>query len=340
MLEVIKDGGEAVGLRLDGQEFFAEDETGQVIIPKALLKDFRLSDIPERLLIKPVNSIEGNVIELEHDILIGPFRDGLASAEVEDMGRRKLWDGEIGFPKFMDAMRQAIRERNHSPGDVAEIEFDDDGDYIFIRYEVTLPGDMDIGKAVAHVESVVGDLQERRDRILARRLDPLLGIFDKGSFDIDLAHVLEVARVTGRGVGLVLVDIDHFKRINDSLGHQTGDAVLREVARVLAEAARGRGEAYRWGGEELAVVLPDADARATAAVAEETRRAVEQRQFEGGIGVTVSCGAASFPEHAATPRDLVAAADAAVYRAKAAGRNGVRVAGIEGDDHGSEPDAA
>lgn len=110
MLEVIKDGGEAVGLRLDGQEFFAEDETGQVIIPKALLKDFRLSDIPERLLIKPVNSIEGNVIELEHDILIGPFRDGLASAEVEDMGRRKLWDGEIGFPKFMDAMRQAIRE--------------------------------------------------------------------------------------------------------------------------------------------------------------------------------------------------------------------------------------
>jgi diguanylate cyclase (GGDEF)-like protein len=168
----------------------------------------------------------------------------------------------------------------------------------------------------------------------------LLGIFDKGSFDIDLAHALETARATGRSVGLVFVDIDHFKRINDSLGHQAGDVVLRDVSRVLAEAARGRGEAYRWGGEELAVLLPDADARAVAAVAEEIRRAVEQRQFEGGMRVTVSCGAASFPEHAATPHDLVAAADAAVYRAKAAGRNVVRVVGNEGDRHGSEPDAA
>ncbi len=340
MLDTIKDDGGAIGLRLDGQEFLAEDDTGHVIVPKSLLKGFRLSDIPDELLIKPVNSIEGNVIEVEHDILIAPFRDGIATAEVEDMGRRKLWDGDVGFPKFMNAMRQAIRERNHSLGDVAEKVFDDDGDYIVIRYEVTLPEDVDIEEAVAHVESVVGDLEERRDQILARRLDPLLSIFDKGSFDIDLAHVLQTARATGRSVGLLFVDIDHFKRINDSLGHQAGNVVLREVARVLADTVRGRGEAYRWGGEELAVLLPDADAQGVASVAEEIRRAFEQRQFEGGMRVTVSCGAASFPEHAATPQELVTTADAAVYRAKAAGRNAVKVARNEGDGHGSEPDAA
>lgn len=329
MLEVIKDGDEIVGLRLGGKEFLAEDETGQVMIPKSLLKGFRLSDIPEELVVKPVEAINGNVIYREFDISIGSFREGSASAEVEDMGRRKLWDGEAGFSKFMYAMRQAIRQRSQSLRDVEEKEFEDDGDYIFLRYEVVLAEDMEIEKATAHVEGVIGQLEERRDQILARRLDPMLGIYDKGSFEIDLTHALDVAQATGRDVALVFVDIDYFKRINDALGHQMGDSVLVDVARLLVERVGEQGELYRWGGEELVLLLPSRDACAAEAIAEGVRHSVERMEFAGGVKVTVSCGVASYPANARTPLGLVASADAALYAAKSAGRNMVRVADVE-----------
>lgn len=327
MLKVIKDGDEVIGLRLGGQEFLAEEETGQVIIPKALLKAFRLSEIPEGLVVKPVEAIEGNVIHREFDIAIGSFRARSASAEIEDMGRRKLWDGEVGLSKFMDATRQAIRQRSQTLGDVKESDFEDDGDYIFVRYEVGLAEDMEIEKAVAHVEGVIGQLAKRRDQILTRRLDPLLGIYDKGSFEIDLAHSLDVAQATGRDLALIFVDIDHFKRINDSLGHPMGDSVLAGVARILAEGIGERGEVYRWGGEELAVLLPSCGARAAAAIAEDIRHSVERKEFERGVKVTVSCGVATYATNARTPRGLVTSADVALYAAKRAGRNVVRVAG-------------
>lgn len=326
MIEPLKTGDEVIGMRLNSKEFLAEDETGQVVVPKALLKGFRLSDIPDELVIKPVNSIKGSVIELEYDIVIGAFRDGLASAEVEDMGRRKLWDGEIGFPKFMDAMRQAVQQRRQTLGDVTEQQFEDDGDYIFLQYEVVLTEDMEIEEAVTHVESVIGALQERRDQILARRTDPLLGILDRGSFQIDLLHSLDTASKKSRPVSLILLDIDHFKAVNDLYGHQAGDEVLRAVARILTAAAQGKGEAYRYGGEELAVLLPGADSHEAAAVAEEIRHALRQREFEGGLRATISCGVACFPLHADTCEGLVASADKALYEAKNSGRNVVRIA--------------
>lgn len=327
MLEVIKNGDEVVGLRLEGQEFLVEDETGEVMIPKAQLKAFRLSEIPEELVVKPVEAIEGNVIHRDFDISIGSFRERSASAEVEDMGRRKLWDGEVGFSKFMDAMREAIRQRTETLGDVKEGHFEDDGDYVFVRYEVGLAEDMEIEKAMAHVEGVIRQLEKRRDQILARRLDPLLNIYDKGSFEIDLAHALGVAQATGRDAALILVDIDHFKRINDSLGHPMGDSVLVGVARILAERIGERGEAYRWGGEELAVLLPRCDASAAVAIAQDIRHSVETKEFDQGVRVTVSCGVATYATNTRTPHDLVASADAALYAAKSAGRNVVRVAG-------------
>jgi diguanylate cyclase (GGDEF)-like protein len=326
VLETLKVEDEVIGLRLDGREFLAEDETGQVFIPKALLKGFRLSDIPEELLIKPVNSIRGNVIELEQDILVGAFRDGRAAAEVEDMGRRKLWDGEVGFSKFMGAMRQAVQERAQTLGDVSERVFDDDGDYIFLQYEVTLTEDMEIQEAVTHVESMIGELQARREQILARQTDGLLRILDRGSFDIDLSQLVETASKASREVSLILVDIDHFKAVNDAFGHQAGDEVLRTVAELAAEAAEGKGEAYRYGGEELAILLPGVGCGVAAAVADEVRLAVAQHEFDRGIRATLSCGVACFPIHSDIPEGLVASADKALYEAKHSGRNAVRIA--------------
>ncbi len=225
--------------------------------------------------------LKGNVIELEHDVLIGAFRDGLASAQVEDMGRRKLWDGEIGFPRFMDAMRRAVQQRGETLGDVTERQFEDDGDYILLQYKVALTRDMEIQEAVTHVESVIGELQERRDQILARRTDGLLGMLDRASFEIDLSHSVDAASRASRPLSLILLDIDHFKAVNDAHGHRAGDEVLRAVARILTSAGQGKGEAYRYGGEELAVLLPEADAHEAAVAADEVRLAVEGHEIRG-----------------------------------------------------------
>ena len=157
--------------------------------------------------------------------------------------------------------------------------------------------------------------------MLSRRIDPLLWIYDKGTFNIDLAHALEVAQYTARDLALILVDIDHFKMINDSFGHQIGDVVLQGVAQALAAQTRGKGEAYRWGGEELAALLAGAKGPEAVSVAEEIRRTVEQSNFAEGLPVTVSCGVACFPTDGNTAAALVKAADDALLRAKSAGRN-------------------
>jgi diguanylate cyclase (GGDEF)-like protein len=122
-------------------------------------------------------------------------------------------------------------------------------------------------------------------------------------------------------VSLVLLDIDHFKPLNDEHGHQIGDDVLRQVAAVLGETARTIDVPARYGGEEFAVVLPECDRAEAAMVAERLRSAIEQADTI--VKITVSAGVATFPEHGATPEALIRAADDALYSAKDSGRNRV-----------------
>ncbi|MDA2913840.1 GGDEF domain-containing protein [Acidobacteriia bacterium AH_259_A11_L15] len=327
MLDVIKKTNTIVGLSLQGQEFLSDPDSGEVIIPKKFLTGFRLSEIPEELVIKPVEAIENSVIHIEKDISISRFHSGSASVHVEDMGRRKLWDGEVGFAKFMEAMRHAVKERHETIGEVGESDFQDDGDYIFLWYEIRISQDMPIEAALEYVGKVITKLEERRDQILSRRLDPLLGIFDRGTFDTDLAQTLEVASAMHRSLSLILLDIDHFKVINDAYGHPTGDAVLKAVAQILGTRVEGKGEAYRYGGEELAALLIGASSLEAVRVAEEIRCKVEESKFEAGVRLTVSCGVASYPADSGTTKDLITAADTALRGAKQAGRNLVRAAG-------------
>jgi diguanylate cyclase (GGDEF)-like protein len=127
-------------------------------------------------------------------------------------------------------------------------------------------------------------------------------------------------------VGLVLLDLDDFKNVNDTYGHQQGDLVLREVARVLRETSREIDEPARYGGEELAVVLPGTDLEGAYNLAERVRAGIEELALplldgEGVLSVTASFGVATLPGSADDMRDLVAAADEALYRAKRAGKN-------------------
>jgi diguanylate cyclase (GGDEF)-like protein len=129
-------------------------------------------------------------------------------------------------------------------------------------------------------------------------------------------------------MGLIMLDIDNFKRVNDTYGHMQGDLVLREVAAVLRESSREIDEPARYGGEEMAVALPGTDLEGAYLFAERVRRSIESLDLpllegEGSLRVTASFGAAALPvDHEKADKDtLVAAADAALYRAKRSGKN-------------------
>jgi two-component system cell cycle response regulator len=132
-------------------------------------------------------------------------------------------------------------------------------------------------------------------------------------------------------VALLLIDLDHFKRVNDTHGHLVGDAVLRDVSELLLGVARGVDVVGRYGGEEFLVVLPETDDDGAAAFAERVRERVEAHAFrpwDDGreLRTTASIGVASFPAaRIESVEDLFARADAALYRAKADGRNRVRL---------------
>ena len=159
--------------------------------------------------------------------------------------------------------------------------------------------------------------------------DFLTGLKTRGFFEQQLD--LELARAERRGtpVALLMIDIDHFKLLNDRYGHQAGDIVLRDVAAVLARDLREIDTAARYGGEEFILMLPETDLPGARLVAQRLRYAVEQsRFFTGGEDdepkrVTISIGVAMFPEEARGKRELIEASDAALYHAKAMGRNRV-----------------
>jgi diguanylate cyclase (GGDEF)-like protein len=131
-------------------------------------------------------------------------------------------------------------------------------------------------------------------------------------------------------LSLVMADLDHFKRINDDRGHPVGDTVLRELGALFQSIVRRTDVAGRYGGEEFLLIHPQATATGAARMAERLRAAVETARFdtpEGGLRVTLSLGVAEYDRHMTSPRDLVAAADRALYAAKRGGRNRVMVAG-------------
>jgi diguanylate cyclase (GGDEF)-like protein len=156
--------------------------------------------------------------------------------------------------------------------------------------------------------------------------DELTGLFNHRRFQEAMAAETERAKRFDQPMSLVMLDIDNFKRVNDTYGHQQGDRVLAEVARVLRESSREIDAPARYGGEELAVVLPQTDIEGAYQLAERVRQEVAALDIPlmegtGTISVTASLGVASLPVDAQDGGGLIAAADAALYEAKHAGKN-------------------
>ncbi|HUF17851.1 MAG TPA: GGDEF domain-containing protein, partial [Thermoanaerobaculia bacterium] len=132
-----------------------------------------------------------------------------------------------------------------------------------------------------------------------------------------------------RPLSLALIDIDFFKKINDTHGHAAGDEVLREVSNIFTTSIRAADIAARYGGEEFTVMMPETDLSDGVQVAEKIREIIESHTFHteaGDIPVTVSIGVATFPRSKMqSARELIEAADKALYRAKRSGRNQVQV---------------
>jgi diguanylate cyclase (GGDEF)-like protein len=156
--------------------------------------------------------------------------------------------------------------------------------------------------------------------------DDLTGLFNHRRFQEVVDTEVERARRFEQPLGLLMLDIDDFKQVNDTHGHQQGDIVLREVAGVLRASSREIDEPARYGGEELAVALPQTDLEGAYLLAERVRTAIEALEIpllngEGNLRVTASFGVSAIPETADGKDALVASADAALYRAKGAGKN-------------------
>ncbi len=155
-------------------------------------------------------------------------------------------------------------------------------------------------------------------------LDGLTGIFNRRFFELRMAEELERARRFGAGMAVIMVDIDHFKRLNDEFGHLIGDEVLRQVSSIFHQQLRKIDVVCRYGGEEFAILLSQTNPVHALTVAEKLRAMVEEWQFPGVPRlVTISAGAATYPDNGTTRDELVKAADAGLYAAKQAGRNRV-----------------
>lgn len=164
------------------------------------------------------------------------------------------------------------------------------------------------------------------DRAHRRRstLDPLTGLFNRNALEQRLTelHGQPCSLDEGLSHALLLCDLDHFKRVNDQLGHAAGDAVLQDVAYTMRAALRAGDSIYRIGGEEILIILPGAGREDALEISERLRSEVRERR-PVGVQVTVSIGVAVAEEEMVDTEDLMARADAALYAAKAGGRNQV-----------------
>lgn len=162
--------------------------------------------------------------------------------------------------------------------------------------------------------------------------DPLTGAWNYRYFSRRFEQEIERSRRFGRVLALLMLDIDHFKSVNDRFGHQRGDEVLVEFARRVTGSVRDIDTFARYGGEEFVLILPETNLEGGLAAAEKLRLGTHKTPFcgegpDGGVRLTVSIGVACFPEHATQPEELLRAADEALYEAKLQGRDRVVSAG-------------
>ena len=176
----------------------------------------------------------------------------------------------------------------------------------------------------AHGGLALANARAHEAALIRAERDALTGLANHGHVWEALEREASRAQRYGRALAFVMLDVDRFKAFNDRHGHLAGDAALAQIAALVRERSRASDTAGRYGGDELALVLPETSAEGAIAVAEKIRAAAEALALGAGLGkLTVSAGVACSPTDGKTAADLVRGADARLYRAKAAGGNRV-----------------
>jgi len=185
----------------------------------------------------------------------------------------------------------------------------------------------EIGELTDSFNTMVASLKETTEKLIERaNLDSLTGLYNHRYFQERVRSEIKRAERYSRPMSVIMLDIDHFKSLNDAHGHPVGDAVLVDLAEVLlAEARRDIDIITRYGGEEFALILPETELEGARFIAERIRLGVQRHAFQGKdvetVPVTISLGIAQYPIHSAEPEGLIMAADLAMYQSKSMGRN-------------------
>ncbi len=234
--------------------------------------------------------------------------------------------GAMSLDTALEAIQQHVYEVLEIPIDIA-------------RLERTVRNAADHARMAKERERLLNELNrqneqlERQVRNVTRELreksfrDELTGLYNYRHFTKTFETELSRVQRYERSLSLVMMDLDHFKKLNDTLGHQKGNEVLAAVAQVLSDGCRSSDYAVRYGGEEFALILPETSKLAAKHIVDRIRIGVEELKVcyttkEGeDKTVTISSGIAAAPEDGLTPDALIRQADAALYQAKASGRN-------------------
>jgi len=181
-----------------------------------------------------------------------------------------------------------------------------------------MPASLVIGLGMLSTALMRSDMEHRSEAVV----DPLTGMLNRKALAARIAELTQQSRVSGEPIGVIVGDVDHFKAINDSHGHSTGDDVLRDVAYLLRKQLRAFDLVYRLGGEEFLVLLPGSDLESAERGAERLRVAVAEGSMAAGVKLTMSFGVSASQRGNAFDYDAVfAEADAALYEAKRGGRD-------------------
>lgn len=181
------------------------------------------------------------------------------------------------------------------------------------------------GQTISESDFAAMFTDESRERTETGKLiDAVTGIFQRGELDADLAKIGD-RKSDDSPVSFVMIDLDHFKAFNDNYGHAAGDEILKAVAQKIATAVRGKGEVYRYGGEEISVILPNHSLVEATTVGERIRTEIASIRIASlpDCSVTASLGVATIPETSETVETVALDADRAMYEAKHSGRNRV-----------------
>ncbi len=171
--------------------------------------------------------------------------------------------------------------------------------------------------------------EQKEDSERKAIVDVLTGAFNRRFFEAKLEDELTLAKRFRTKLSIIMFDIDHFKKVNDTYGHPAGDTVLREIGEVSRTLMSSVDSLCRYGGEEFTIIMPETAIEDAIDTAEKLRKAVEEHAFYGGetlINITISLGIAEYPAHGLIKEELISKADGALYSAKQGGRNNTKIA--------------